>query len=116
MYMKEKSINNWKKLFANAINLKYSKDFENQDKRLEYLKQELEDVIIARKVEKNILRVVEPESKEGHVYTDVNERIAGLLANIFVLMHIRNTDTEKELQKALDWFLDKNTKASSEKS
>ena len=106
----KKSIDEWNKLFADAIKRKYPNDFSDQDKRLEYIKQELEDVIFARKVEKGIVRVVKSKSKEGHRYNDPDERIAGLLANIFVLTYLRTTDLDAKLQEALDWFHDLRTK------
>lgn len=102
--MEKKTINEWKNLFAQALQ-RYP-DFSDQDKRLDYIKQELEDIVIAYKVEKGIIQVVEPKSKEGHRYVDTNERIAGLLLNVFVLMYLRNVDIDAELHKALNWFSD----------
>ena len=113
--MNKKTIQEWINVFADAMQKKYSENFDKQDKRLDYLKQELEDIIIARKLEKGILNVTNPESKEGHGYVDLDERVVGLLANVFALIYVRNTNIDTKLHEGLEWFLDRETKTSSEK-
>ena len=101
-----KTIKEWQKLFANAINKKFGSS--SQGKRISFIKQEVDDIENALKVEKGELK------SDDHRYQDPNERIAGLLANVFVLSDQRGTDLDKELQKALDSFLAPNTRPSSD--
>ena len=100
-----KTLKEWERLFADAIQKKFGTC--SQEKRLVYLLQELEDISIGLKVEKGELEAVD------HRYKKPDERIAGLLANVFVLTQQRGTDLEKELQQALDWFLNPDTRPSS---
>ncbi|MGB4076147.1 MAG: hypothetical protein WBK28_00385 [Minisyncoccia bacterium] len=101
-----RTLKEWENLFVDAIHRKYGSS--SQEKRFAYISQELEDISIALKVEKGELLAID------HKYKDPDERIAGLLANVFVLANQRGTDLEKELQQALDWFQDPNTRASSD--
>lgn len=98
-------IEDWKKDIADAVERKFS--ISTQQRRVEYMQQEIDDIKVALLVEDKKL-----ESRD-HRFDHVDERIAGLLANIFVLAEYRNINLDKELQKALKWFKNPKTKPSS---
>ena len=103
-----KTIEEWKKLFVEAINKKFGSS--SQEERLAFMEQDLKDIAMSLKHENGELE------SDDHRYKNPNERIAGLFSNVFVLANQRDMDLEKELQKALDWYLDPNTRPSSDKT
>lgn len=103
-----KNTKEWQKLFSEAINKKFVSS--SQQKRLDFMRHDLDDIGMALKLE------IGEFKSDDHRYKDPNERIAGLFSNAFVLAEQRGMDLEKELQKALDWYLDPNTRPSSDKT
>lgn len=95
---------------TDTVKEKYPKE-TTQLERFEYLKNDLEDVKIALLVERGDLTDNTPD---GH-FKSVEERLGGVLTNVFMLTKQRGSDIEAILQGALDWFKDHTKKATSEK-
>ena len=101
-----KTIKEWQKLFVDAMIKKFGSS--SQEKRLAFMEEDFNDIKNSMQRENGNLE------SDDHRHKDPNERIAGLLSNVFVLADQRGMDLEKELQKALDWYLDPNTQPSSQ--
>jgi hypothetical protein len=100
-----KQIDEWENLISDAVIKRFPES--TQEERIAYIQEELNDIKIARLVEQGKL------TSKDYKFDNVDERIGGLLANIFVLTKKRDINLDAILQKSLDWYLDPSKKPSS---
>jgi predicted regulator of Ras-like GTPase activity (Roadblock/LC7/MglB family) len=94
-----KTIKEWQKIIAESANKKYPDNVnKSQLDRVNSIAEQLQDVRASLQVEQGMI-----ESKD-HAHQDPDHRIAALIADIFILAEMRNTDVEAELEKVLEWF------------
>src|SRR4051812_248249 len=93
-----KTIKEWQKMIAESAKKKFPNNNWDQLRRVQSITEQLEDVKMAIQVEQGL------SSSKDHAHQDPDHRIAALIADIFILAEMRNSDIEVELQKVLEWF------------
>ncbi|MBX9765453.1 hypothetical protein K2X83_02315 [Patescibacteria group bacterium] len=98
------SIQEWQKALKEAADKKFPGNATGAFDRVQSIQEQLNDVVAALHVEKGKLK------SDDHAHQDPNHRIGALLADILILAEERGVNTERELEKVLAWFKEREQK------